>query len=102
MARRRAAGARETAPPGESSRTRSTVARAVRDCGPVRLLAFEAGGLVCAIPAERVVEVREPPPLTRVPGAPPAAPGVMALRGDVHAVLDVAIRLGASPSPDAR
>ena len=64
----------------------------------VQVLAFDVGGLACAVGASQVREVLEPRPVTLVPGAPPAAPAVFALRGRIVTVIDLALRLGVAPS----
>jgi purine-binding chemotaxis protein CheW len=64
----------------------------------MQVLAFDVGGLACAVGASQVREVLEPRPVTLVPGAPPAAPAVFALRGRIVTVIDLALRLGVAPS----
>ena len=51
---------------------------------------------------ERVLEVLDPPPITRVPRAPEAVTGVVSLRGDVVPVLDLGRRLLGRPSSAGR
>ena len=58
------------------------------------MLTFEVGGLACAVAVSRAREVLEPPPVTFVPGAPAALSGVLALRGEILAVVDLGVRLG--------
>ena len=60
----------------------------------MQVLTFEVGGLACAVAVSRAREVLEPPPVTLVPGAPAALSGVLALRGEILTVVDLAIRLG--------
>jgi purine-binding chemotaxis protein CheW len=64
----------------------------------VKVLAFDVGGLACAVGLSQVREVLEPRPVTLVPGAPAAAPAVFALRGRIVTVIDLALRLGVAPS----
>lgn len=61
-------------------------------------LAVWAGGAEFGLPAERVREVLRPPPLTRVPFAPPGVRGVAQVRGTVLAVVDLGARLGMRPA----
>ena len=60
----------------------------------MQVLTFEVGGLACAVAVSRAREVLEPPPVTFVPGAPAALSGVLALRGEILAVVDLGVRLG--------
>lgn len=60
-------------------------------------LAVRVGGAEFGIPADRVREVLRPPPLTRVPFAPPGVRGVAQVRGTVLAVVDLGARLGLEP-----
>ena len=61
---------------------------------PARLVVFQIGEMVCAVPASSVREVIPAQPATRIPGAPPAVDGLVNVRGslltvvDGHAVLD--------------
>ena len=68
----------------------------------MRLATFHVSAIECALPVERLREIIEPPPITRVPGASAALRGVTNLRGQVIPVLDVAIRLGLVPSETDR
>jgi purine-binding chemotaxis protein CheW len=64
------------------------------DSTPVRLVVFQVGDLVCAVPVGLVREIIPPQPATRIPGAPPAVDGLVNVRGSLltvvggHAVLD--------------
>ena len=60
-------------------------------------LSVSVGGAEFGIPAERVREVLRPPPLTRVPFAPPGVRGIAQVRGTVLAVVDLGERLGMAP-----
>ncbi len=62
-----------------------------------RLFCVRAGGGRYAFDAALVSEVVRIGPLTRLPGAPPALPGVFTHRGEVLAVLDLCQVLGLSP-----
>ena len=68
----------------------------------MRLVTFHVSAIECALPIERLREIVEPPPITRVPGASAALRGVTNLRGQVIPVLDVAVRLGLAPSEAGR
>jgi chemotaxis signal transduction protein/nucleoid-associated protein YgaU len=68
----------------------------------MELLAFEVAGNACALPLGDVREILTLPYVTRIPGAPAALRGVVNVRGQVLPVLDVAVRLGAPPSPRTR
>jgi purine-binding chemotaxis protein CheW len=87
-----------------SSARPSEITSAVHDLagdaalGPDRLLVFDAGGRTFAVSAAEVREVvpfRQP---TRLPGAPLHVSGIVNLRGTVVTVIDLAKRLGLSPS----
>lgn len=60
-------------------------------------LAVGVGKAEFGLPAAAVREVLRPPPLTRVPFAPPAVRGVAQVRGTVLAVVDLGARLGMGP-----
>jgi chemotaxis signal transduction protein len=68
----------------------------------MQLLAFDAATIACAIDLARVREVLDTAPATRVPGAPAGIPGVVAVRGEVLPLVDVAARLGLAPRADVR
>jgi purine-binding chemotaxis protein CheW len=57
-------------------------------------LVFVCAGSLYAVPAERVSEVVNLPPLTRVPGAAQYLLGVFAHRGEVLPVIDLAQLMG--------
>lgn len=61
------------------------------------VLAVGVGGAEYGLPAAAVREVVRPPPVTRVPFAPPAVRGVAQVRGTVLAVVDLGARLGTGP-----
>ena len=61
-------------------------------------LSVSVGGAEFGIPADRVREVVRPPPLTRVPFAPPGVRGIAQVRGTVLAVVDLGERLGLAPA----
>ncbi|MGX8249618.1 chemotaxis protein CheW, partial [Escherichia coli] len=46
-----------------------------------RVLSFDLGGEMFAIPADTVREILEVPPVTRVPGAPDFSNGLINVRG---------------------
>lgn len=69
--------------------------------GPTILL-VQSGGGEYGIPVERVREVIETPPVTRVPLAPEAVVGVAAVRGDIIPVVDLGVRLRGTPTAAAR
>lgn len=56
------------------------------------------GETLFGLPIQRVREVLHPPPVTLVPHAPPAIRGVVSVRGDVVAVLDLGQRLVRRPA----
>ena len=62
--------------------------------GESALLAFRIADRRFALDAARVAEVVRPPPVTRVPHAPPSLAGVAALRGRVLPVISMAELLG--------
>lgn len=59
-----------------------------------QLLSFELHGGEYALPVERVHEVLEYAPVTRVPATPPFVLGVIDHRGRVLPVVDLAAKLG--------
>lgn len=61
-----------------------------RDQDPPKALCFLLHGQAMALPVSAVKETLAARPLTRVPFAPPAVAGLINLRGDVVAVLDLA------------
>lgn len=63
---------------------------------PIMLLCI-AGGRLCALPIEQVVEIMRPQPIEPLPGAPPFVSGLAIIRGAAMPVLDVAGVLGAEP-----
>jgi purine-binding chemotaxis protein CheW len=67
-----------------------------------QFLAFELGGDCYALAIQRVREIVEYTPPTRVPGTPPFVRGVMNLRGSVVPVIDLARKLGLDSPPVTR
>jgi chemotaxis signal transduction protein len=65
-----------------------------------RWVVVAAGGLLCAIPARRSLEIAELPSLTRIPGTGREVRGLLNLRGRPVTVLDLAATLKASPEGD--
>jgi purine-binding chemotaxis protein CheW len=63
-----------------------------------QLLVVEAGGRLYALPSEHVREITTMLPTTRLPGAPPDVRGLVNLRGQLFAVLDLAQRISGAPS----
>ena len=66
------------------------------------VLAVEAAGETYGLGIEAVAEILLMRPLTPVPRTPPFVLGVASLRGTVIPVLDLALRLGLPPGPEAR
>lgn len=58
------------------------------------LLTFRLQGELFALPVERVHEIIDPLPTTRVPRAPAFVPGLINVRGSVVPVVDLRQRLG--------
>jgi purine-binding chemotaxis protein CheW len=70
-----------------------------------RYLAFEVGGDRFALPLTSVHTVLRPGPVTPVPFTPPTVLGVIALRGAIVPLLDLARGLGTgetAPGPETR
>ncbi|RYZ43284.1 MAG: chemotaxis protein CheW [Myxococcaceae bacterium] len=67
-----------------------------------QLCSFHVGEHLFGLDIERVQEILLPPPLTRVPGAPPEVAGLLNLRGQIVPAIDLRRRLelpeGASPA----
>jgi purine-binding chemotaxis protein CheW len=71
--------------------------------GPVReFLTFVLGSDVFGVELARVKEILSPPPITRVPRAPPQVVGVCSVRGLLVTVVDLRIRLKLEVRPDTR
>ncbi len=68
------------------------------DLHAVRVLIFQVGDLVCAVPAEVAREVLPAQPVTRIPGAPASVLGLINVRGTVLTVLDAHRLLGREPA----
>jgi len=61
---------------------------------PDRMLTFALGGEFFAIDAQCVREILEVPPITRVPGAPAFADGLVNVRGAIVPLADLAVVFG--------
>ncbi len=59
-----------------------------------QIVVFKIGDEEFAVNINMVKEVVEMPPVTPIPQAPPYVLGVANVRGNVHAILDLGIRLG--------
>jgi purine-binding chemotaxis protein CheW len=62
-----------------------------------RLLIFGVGGRLCACELDAIREIVPYRQATRLPGAPPFVTGLINLRGTILTVMDLGLRLGASP-----
>jgi len=62
-----------------------------------RLLIFGVGGRLCACELDAIREIVPYRQATRLPGAPPFVTGLINLRGTILTVMDMGLRLGASP-----
>jgi purine-binding chemotaxis protein CheW len=62
-----------------------------------RLLIFGVGGRLCACELDSIREIVPYRQATRLPGAPPYVTGLINLRGTILTVMDMGLRLGASP-----
>lgn len=62
-------------------------------------LTLESGGATFALPLEYVVEVLRAVQVTPLPGAPAGVAGVVNVRGEPLAVVDLRVRPGAEPAP---
>ena len=80
---------------GEPSGGRSEVGEATARDTSQRCIAVSVGGALYGLRVAEVQEVIGMRPLTRVFHAPPAMAGITSLRGDVLAVLDLGVLLGA-------
>lgn len=65
-----------------------------------RVLVFEVGDLVCAVPARVTREVLSPIAATRLPGAPDVVDGLVNLRGTLLTVIDGHQLLARPADPD--
>lgn len=65
-----------------------------------QLVVFEIAEEAFAVDIGTVKEVVELPPVTPIPQAPPYVLGVANVRGNVHAILDLGIRLGLENEQD--
>jgi chemotaxis signal transduction protein len=68
---------------------------------PFDVLFFEVRGRRCALPVAVVREVMATPPVTPIPGAPPALRGVVPVHGQVLPLLDVGPQLVAAGPAEA-
>jgi len=86
------------------------VSRAIETAGPtegqnIAVLTLGLGGEIFAIETERVREVLDLIPITRIPGSRPFIKGLINVRGKVITVTDLRIRFGMGPAavtPDTR
>lgn len=62
-----------------------------------RVLSFDLGGEMFAIPADTVREILEVPPVTRVPGAPDFSNGLINVRGAVLPLADLRVPFAMAP-----
>ena len=63
------------------------------------ILVFEVGGRVFALPVSRVVSLIRAVAVEPVPGAPAIVEGLINVRGQIVAVLDVRVRFGLPARP---
>ena len=66
-----------------------------------RLATFAIDGGSYGVDVARVQEVLRPQTVTPVPLAPPEVAGLINLRGEIVTALDLRVRLGAAPRPEA-
>lgn len=66
--------------------------------GRMTILTFRLMGEIFALAVERVHEIIDPLPVTRVPRTDPFVPGLINVRGSVVPVADLRHRLGMPPS----
>ena len=64
---------------------------------PVRFVTFAVGDGFFGIPVEYVAEVSQPLPIRTLPNSPASLLGISPLRGEIVAVMDVRLLLGAQP-----
>jgi purine-binding chemotaxis protein CheW len=72
---------------------------------PRRVLMLGLGDEIFALDASMVREILDPVPVTRVPGAPDFAPGVINVRGAILPLADLRVRFGmeaSAPTQDTR
>src|SRR3954467_13874853 len=82
------------APENKSSGRRGLKLRGPR----VEYLAFRLGGDSYAVPSGEVREILKLPPVTEVPRAPSDVIGVVSVRGLLVTIIDLKLRLHASPA----
>lgn len=85
----------ETAP--ELSRAEESSAAEFALFG-AEMLTFTVGGGVFGLPVERVTEVVDAPPITRLPFPRREIRGIASLRGEIIAILDLGVRLLNEPA----
>jgi purine-binding chemotaxis protein CheW len=66
------------------------------DSGPIRLVIFRVGTLMCAARATSVREIIPSGPSTRIPGASASVAGLVNLRGTLLTVVDARRAVGAA------
>ena len=69
------------------------------DGGSVQVLTLGLGGEIFAIETERVREVLDLMPITRIPNSRPFIKGLINVRGKVITVTDLRIKFGMPPAP---
>ena len=86
-------------------RASSAIEAAADDRGSVQVLTLGLGGEIFAIETERVREVLDLIPITRIPNSRPFIKGLINVRGKVITVTDLRVKFGMPPAattPDTR
>ena len=70
--------------------------------GTLQVLTLGLAGEIFAIETERVREVLDLVPITRIPNSRPFVKGLINVRGKVVTVTDLRVKFGMPPAPDSR
>ena len=76
----------------------STPSPELHEHSTLTALTFTIGSVRLAVPASDLQEIKDPLPITRVPGASSFAPAVLNVRGGVLPLADLRIPLGIAPT----
>ena len=93
---------RETAGIQREGLTLAVDEREQTEGGQLELLTFSIAGEQYAVSIERIIEIVQPRPVTRIPNADPAIVGILSLRGTIVTLVDVRRRLRHRAERDER
>ncbi|HRY14266.1 MAG: chemotaxis protein CheW [Candidatus Competibacteraceae bacterium] len=79
-------------PPSSATETHASVGESLQ------ILTLGLAGEIFAVETERVHEVLDPPPITRIPNSRPFIKGLIDVRGKVITVTDLHVKFGMAPT----